>query len=419
VEKMAAYDAQDDMLKVKSTQKKFRDSFAGSSLDTEKWDVVAVTGAQMSVTVSGGNLTFGSGTTANAETQIISKERFTVPFRISYGLTLSQRIANATFIVEAVSIDPNTGKVDNKNIVGMVHDGTTATSIKYRVANGGTAPVDTSNTFPTTAAGGVYEIEPFADEAWFHGGTIDSNVARANSYRRHSNIPDPNQYYKIRIRWLNGGTAPASNTNAVMAFIACQDYAELTAEITAGRGQSTAGQAIGVQVVGGNLTSPQAIGGQYAHDTATANNPVTIGARAINVAPTAVSTTGDVTNLYATMVGALISKPYAIPEADWQYACAAPVTVTTDQAVKAAGAAGVRNYMTNIQYMNTNATATEVVVKDGSTVIWRGYAPASMTTLIDVQFPTPLKGTAATAMNFACITTGANVYINAQGYIAP
>jgi hypothetical protein len=413
---MSAYDAQDDMLKIKSTQKKFRDSFGGSSVDANKWDVV--TGAGASVTVSGGNLVVGSGTTINSDTYLLSKDMFTIPFRLSFGLALSQRIANQTFSVEAISIDPNTGKPDGLNIIGMVYDGTTATTAKYRVGNGGFAPTDTSNTFPTTASGSIYEVEPFADESWFHGGVIDSNVARSNSYRRHSNIPDPNCYYKIRLRWLNGGTAPASNTNATIAFVACQDYAELTAEITAGRGQSIAGQALGVQVVGGNLTSPQSIQGAYAHDAATAHNPVKIGGRALNVAPAAVSASGDLTDITATMVGALITKPYAIPEADWSYAPAAAITVNTDTAIKTAGSAGIRNYVTGMQLINTSATATEVILKDGATALWRGYLPASMTQMIPIVFNTPLRGTAATAINFQAVAV-ANIYVNVQGYQAP
>jgi hypothetical protein len=96
-----------------------------------------------------------------------------------------------------------------------------------------------------------------------------------------------------------------------------------------------------------------------------------------------------------------------------------PITVTTDTALKAAGAATIRNYLTGIQIQNTGTVATEVVIKDGATVIWRGYAPASMTVVADMTFPTPLRTTAAAALNFACITTGANVYVNAQGYQAP
>lgn len=242
------YDQQDDMLKVKSMQKKFRDSFTGAAVDSLKWDSVIGSGA--TIGVSGGILMMGSGTTISAETYILSKEYFTVPFRLSFNLGLSQRIANQTFKVEAVSIDPLTGIPDGKHSIGLYFDGTTATQAKYMVKNGsGTELVSAASTFPTSAgAVSVYEIEPYADEAWFHGGTMDAATGRANSYRRHQQIPDPNALYKIKISWLNGGSAPASNTNATLQFVACQDYAELTAEITAGRGQTVAGQSVGVAV---------------------------------------------------------------------------------------------------------------------------------------------------------------------------
>lgn len=246
VRMLTAYDEVDDMLKVKSMQKKFRESFVGSAINTDNWETVLGTGA--SNTVASGTLTMASGTTINADSYLLSKERFTVPFKLSFNLTLSQRIANQTFYVEAVSIDTVTGIPDGKNSVGFVFDGTTATTAKYRVQNGAMTPLDGSNTFPTTAVGSYYEVEPFVDEAWFHGGTMDSTTGRSNSYRRHQQIADPNSIYKIRLRWLNGATAPATTTNAVLQYIACSDYAELTAEITSGRGQTVAGQGIGVNV---------------------------------------------------------------------------------------------------------------------------------------------------------------------------
>lgn len=241
------YDIQDDMLKVKSVQKKFRDSFIGTSVDATKWDVSLGTGG--TATVGSGVLTFGSGTTVNATSNILSKDTFTVPFRLSFGVTLSQRIVNQTFYVEVVSVNPSTGVPDGLHSCGFAFDGTNAAQGKYFVQNGGLAALTSgASTLPTTASGSVYELEPFSDEVWFHGGTLDSSAGRANSYRRHQQIPDPNAVYKIRLRWLNNGTAPASNTNAIFQFVACQDYAELTAEITAGRGQVVAGQAIGVAV---------------------------------------------------------------------------------------------------------------------------------------------------------------------------
>lgn len=248
VHRVDGYDSQDDMLKVKSVQKKFRDSFGGVALDAAKWDSSLGTGTTL--TVSGGVLTLGSGATAGAEVSVTSKEIFSVPFRVSIGFTLSQRIANQTFLVEAISVDPVTGIPDGLHTAALLFDGTVSTNGKYRVQNSGLTALDSAaTTFPTTASAGLYEIEPFADECWFHGGTLDSTNGRANSYRRHQQIPDPNAFYKIRLRWLNGGTAPASNTNAVVQFVACQDYAELTAEITAGRGQSVAGQGVGVNVI--------------------------------------------------------------------------------------------------------------------------------------------------------------------------
>ncbi len=128
----------------------------------------------------------------------------------------------------------------------------------------------------------------------------------------------------------------------------------------------------------------------------------------------------------STLVGAQITRPYSIPEADWQYAAASGGIVdTADNVLVAAGAAGIRNYLTRIDLVNTDATVgTEVVVKDGSTVIWRTFVPASLAAVTQPMpmcftFPSPLKGTAATALNVACITTSSQTYVNAGGYQAP
>ena len=249
VHRVDGYDPQDDMLKVKSVQKKFRDSFSGASLDAAKWD--SVTGTGGSITVGSGVLTMASGTTIASETSVTTKDTFTIPFRVGVGMTLSQRIVNQAFYVEAVSVNASTGVPDGNHCVSWLFDGATATQAKYEVQNGGLARLaSAASTVVTTAAGGIYELEPFADEAWFHSGTLDAVTSRANSYRRHQQIPDPNAVYKLRLRWLNGGTAPATSTNAVVQFIAVQDYAELTAEITAGRGNSVAGNAISVNLAG-------------------------------------------------------------------------------------------------------------------------------------------------------------------------
>jgi hypothetical protein len=422
VQLMPAYDAADDMLRVKSMQKKFRDSFTGASLDATRWTSAIGTGGAISQ--SGGQLTIGSGATASAETSILSVETFTIPFRVQIALTLSQRIANQTFLIEAVSVDPVTLSPNNLHAVAWLFDGTTATQAKYRVQNGGLTPLDSAaSTVVTTASGGLYELEPFADEAWFHSASLDATTGRANSYRRHQQIPDPNGVYKLRLRWINGATPPASSTNAVIQFLACQDYAELTAEITAGRGQSVAGQALGVAVTTAlpagtaALGSVSVTGGQAAHDAVLAGNPMRIGARALSAAYATVAT-GDQADLVSTLQGVLVTRPFQIPELEWSFASpAGGVINTTDVVLAAAAGAGLRRYITGLQLSNANATATEVVLKDGATVIWRGNLPANAPN-VPIEFPDPLRTTANAALNFACITTAAAVYVNAQGYTA-
>jgi len=411
------YDPVEDLRKVTSVQKKWRDAFATGALDSRKWtSQVAAGGA---ITVNSGALTLSSGANANDETWVLSTESFTVPFRVSVGLALSQRIANQSFYLEAVSVDRDSGQPDGQHMLGLLFDGVTATQAKYEVQAGGMVRLTSAaSTFPTSAAGGVYELEAFIDEAWFHGATMDATSARANSYRRHQQIPDPNALYKVRLRWLNGTTAPASSTNAVLAFITVQDYAELTAEITAGRGQSVAGQGVAVQVAG-SLAGASAVfvQGAAARSAASNGNPLYV-ATGLSANPTAIATGRNV-DLMATLIGALVTKPYSIPEADWVYASALTGVATgADTAVRAAVASN-RQYLTGLQLQNLGTAATEFQVKDGATVIWRASLPAGMANPVAFDFPTPLRATTNTALNVQAVTASSAVVVNAQGYQAP
>jgi hypothetical protein len=161
------------------------------------------------------------------------------------------------------------------------------------------------------------------------------------------------------------------------------------------------------------------LNGQSAHDAVIAGNPVRLAGRALSAAYTTVAT-GDTADLMTTLQGVLTVRPYTIPELEWSYAAASGGVVnTTDVVLAAAAGAGLRRYITSITLSNNSATATEVVLKDGaSSVIWRGQLPANAPN-ISVAFRNPLKTTANTALNFACITTAAAVYVNAQGYTAP
>lgn len=157
--------------------------------------------------------------------------------------------------------------------------------------------------------------------------------------------------------------------------------------------------------------------GEDAHDAAITGNPVRIGGRAGNVDYTAVGN-GDAADLLCTLNGKLVTSPYALPENLVSGATSA-ITDTSDTQVIAAAGAGVRNYVTQILVTNSHATVGTVVeIKDGSTVLYRGYA-AEDGGGFAVTLPTPLRGTANTAINAACLTTGSNVYVSCAGFIAP
>ena len=121
----------------------------------------------------------------------------------------------------------------------------------------------------------------------------------------------------------------------------------------------------------------------------------------------------------ATVDGRQITRLNSIPENEWQYAAASGgITNTSDVVLAGAQGANIKNYLTGLSIANANTTATEVVVKDGSIVIWRMYLAANAP-IQNIKFTTPLQSTANTALNVACITTGSQTYVNAQGYKAP
>lgn len=211
------------------------------------------------------------------------------------------------------------------------------------------------------------------------------------------------------------GGAVLPRTEFRVHFLRVMEFTRLITESIGGFGRGDQMDAAPVVVT--NAVSAVTVTGGVAQDAA-AGNPVGIGARAANANQAAMSATGDLVHLMATMIGALVQKPFSIPEADWSYT-GAPVTSTSDIVLAAAAGAGIRRYITAIQLKNTNATATEVVIKDGATVIWRLLLPANMATADTIVFPSPLKSAANAALSFACITTGASVYVAAQGYTAP
>jgi len=136
---------------------------------------------------------------------------------------------------------------------------------------------------------------------------------------------------------------------------------------TAGRLQSNINQIAGGTAINGGVTGSLAAAGNIAHGAAgTASNPMKIGARAVSALYTTLAT-GNVGDLIMTLAGALISKPYSIPEQDFNVA--APkgglLNTVTPLAIKEAAGAGLRTYITSMDlYSEAVTNATEVEVRE-------------------------------------------------------
>jgi hypothetical protein len=173
----------------------------------------------------------------------------------------------------------------------------------------------------------------------------------------------------------------------------------------------------GTAVVSGGVAGIQAIGGNIAIGTTATANPVPTGGRVLTTLAAAQANAATA-SLSFTGAQQLTIKPYGDVLNDWAYTTGATAltTTTTAAAAKAAGAAGIRNYVTGIQAQNTSATATTLLILDGATNLLVFNLPASMTVPAVMDFPTPLHGTAATALNYNFGTAAATVFLNIQGY---
>lgn len=162
-------------------------------------------------------------------------------------------------------------------------------------------------------------------------------------------------------------------------------------------------------------TNTNEVVGDAAHGAAVAGNPLLVGLEGRSTAPTAVDD-GDVVRALASLLGRLVTLPYALPGSTWSYATAnGGVTDTADDEAKAA-VASTRHYVTSVQVINAHdSVATEVVIKDGSTVLWRGWAEQTGGG-VSAKFDPPLRGTENTAINVANITNGSQTYFNLQGF---
>jgi hypothetical protein len=265
------YDASEKAMRVNSVQSKFRDNFSGTVLDPAKW--VLTVGSGMTATVNNG-LVITAGTTSGSETIMESIGAYRFPLRAMLGIIQSQKVAGQEVHFELVSVDETTLAADGKNACGFLSDGADAMNLvrPRHFGFGRTTPVIGTTFFTAAnlnaATGQILELEPSPDEVWWHTRASDSGTARSTSVVRQSDAPDPTALYKLRIRVKNTA-ALASSTTITIQYVVVTDYAELTAEITAGRGANSAGQALPVYMAGAINLATMPVANNAIADTST------------------------------------------------------------------------------------------------------------------------------------------------------
>jgi hypothetical protein len=238
---------------------KWRREFNNPNADF--WDIITATPGITIPDPSNGSIVVAMGTTINAEVAMVSKEIFNFPLKAAVALQLSQKIAQNEIYVEIIGCDEQ-GNVDETRVAAWRvagSDSTTVTIARSEVRNGAAARRQSGNltVASLTAAPSILEITAESDEVWFSSKAADSTAARNVATVMNLVAPDPEGLYKLRIRFKNGATAPASSTNVTLSFALAVDYTEQQVEVTGGNGNSQPGQSIPVSVVnGGGVASP-------------------------------------------------------------------------------------------------------------------------------------------------------------------
>lgn len=154
---------------------------------------------------------------------------------------------------------------------------------------------------------------------------------------------------------------------------------------------------------------------------AQATYPTPSGSRVNGVVSLTCNTTGANCVPVASDANGTIVQP-AASSTFWAYA--PPVGGITNSStavvVRAAAGSGIRNYVLSMQCTATAlGAATELVVLDGATVVWRTQiGTAGTPSVADISFNPPLRGTANTAVSIQTVTASVtgSVHCNLQGY---
>lgn len=320
--------------------------------------------------------------------------------------------------------------------VSMPVGGVTPSGYIRRIAvadNGGVTPADgvvITGTRLGTQVGPIVQLETTGY------GTVVLQLAGTFTGTVTFQVSNDGSTWVSAVAWPAAGAAvPVNTATAVGQWLIPASGRFFRAQITtAGTGQPLAvavlknfssafptntpsqnmAQIAGTAAVTAGVAGMLAVGGNIAEDTAATSNPLICGGVARTALPASTVVAGDAIRQTFSVSGQMITKENA--PGDLDFYVNATVTTNTQTAIRAAQASPIRQNITGLTFQNTNATATTLTIQDGATTLITFSVPASMTLPVQLNFPTPLRGTAATALNYTAGTTGANILLNVIGF---
>jgi hypothetical protein len=224
----------------------------GAASVVSNWQTVTPSGGSFAVASS--VLTLACGTTASATGSIRSLGDY-LPYSIEFYAEVSQRIANQTIYMGLENI---VGAPAQQAIVQFT--GTTNTQVNF-VTSFAATTADTQTTTvtlpngTTTATYHQYKIDLSQNQATL---SIDGYIAAINTIH----LPSPYTIMYVTAGVINGGTAPASNTNLLIDYIFFENIdriqidQDFPGEALPIQGSSPSGSSV-------SFTNPVLVGGIY------------------------------------------------------------------------------------------------------------------------------------------------------------
>lgn len=338
------------------------------------------------------------------------------PDTASTGNTLNSATPNAAY-----TIAPNFGEgVAAFTISGLTASGATLTlelsddggttwSTATAPSGGVLASTFTSDVQFRTSIGGHTRIRLRVSSTGSGTITIASNLSSSSPLVTIATVlpPGTNVIGKVGIDQTTPGT-----TNAVAATLQTQTDTVMV-------GGTNTKEYGGTSVVSGGVAGSVGVGGLAANNASSAGNPQQIAGLAENVEPT-LATNGQNASVALDLAHRQIVFPFANKENEVTSGTITLTASTATTSAIAAPGAGLFNYVTDISCFNTGATATTLLVQNGSggATIFTGFAPAGGGFV--EQFATPIGGVNHIASNTAVFiqagSSTSSLVCNLQGF---